>query len=174
MSLILSASLSINRSGLVAETQNAGDDQAQRLIHRDEKKAGEQNHENNKPRRYKGLAARGPRNLGTFGAYFLKEFQRVSHIPSLGVPSVGVVHLTLGRSARKPRERTEIPCPCDVPLRVTISWQKASPKNQGAEPEGRAPQCSLIINRERNANSIFGRPERLACRQTRRYGLGLR
>ncbi|PZR81256.1 MAG: hypothetical protein DLM68_18190 [Hyphomicrobiales bacterium] len=36
-----------------------------------------------------------------------------------------------------------------------ISWQKASPKNQGAEPEGHAPQVSLIINRARNANSIL-------------------
>jgi hypothetical protein len=88
MSLTLSAPLSINASGLVAETQNAGDDQAQHLIHRDEEKAGEQDHENNEPRRYKGLAARGPRNLGTFGAYLLKEFQRVSHMQTLGVPSV--------------------------------------------------------------------------------------
>jgi hypothetical protein len=36
-----------------------------------------------------------------------------------------------------------------------ISWQNAAPKNQGAEPEGHAPQFSLIINTTRNANSIF-------------------
>jgi hypothetical protein len=76
------------RSGrpLVAKTQNAGDDEAQRLIHRDEKKAGEQNHENNKPRRDQGLAARRPRHFGAFGANLLKEFQRVGHF--FGVPSI--------------------------------------------------------------------------------------
>jgi hypothetical protein len=93
----------------MAETKNAGDDQAQRLIHRDEKKTGEQDHENNEPRRYKGFAACGPRNLGAFGADLLKEFQRVSHMPSLGVPSLGAVHLTLRLLARKPRERA-VPC----------------------------------------------------------------
>ncbi len=75
----------------MTKTQNGADDEAQRLIHRDEKKAGEQDHENNKPRRDQGLAARRPRHLGAFGADLLKEFQRVGHIfgaPSLGVPSI--------------------------------------------------------------------------------------
>ena len=65
-------------------TQNRGDDEAQRLIHSDEKKAGEQDHENNKPRGYQGLAARRPRNLGALGADLLKEFQRVRHF--FGIP----------------------------------------------------------------------------------------
>jgi hypothetical protein len=75
----------------VAETQNGADDEAQRLIHRDEKKAGEQDHKNNKPGRDQGLAARRPRNLGAFGAHLLKEFQRVGHfsgVQPLGVPSI--------------------------------------------------------------------------------------
>jgi hypothetical protein len=72
------------KHALTADTQNAGDDEAQHPIHRDEKKAGEQDHEKNKPRRDQGLAARRPRHLGAFGADLLKEFQRVSHF--FGVP----------------------------------------------------------------------------------------
>ena len=71
---------------LMTDTQNAGDDEAKRPIHRDEKKAGEQDHEKNKPRRDQGLAARRPRDLGAFGTDLLKEFQRVSHF--FGVPSL--------------------------------------------------------------------------------------
>jgi len=55
------------------------------------KKAGEEDHEKNKPRRDQGLAARGPRHLGAFGADLLKEFQRVNHffeVPSLAVPPI--------------------------------------------------------------------------------------
>ncbi len=70
----------------MAHTQDAGDDETQRLVNRDEKKAGEQDHENNEPRRDHGLAARRPRNLGALGADLLKEFQRISHF--FGVPSL--------------------------------------------------------------------------------------
>ena len=70
----------------MAETQNAGDDEAQRPIHRDKKKAGEQDHEKNKPRRDQCLAARRPCHLGAFGADLLKEFQRIDHIFSM--PSI--------------------------------------------------------------------------------------
>ena len=140
------------RSGrpLVAKTQNAGDDEAQRLIHRDEKKAGEQNHENNKPRRDQGLAARRPSDLGTLGADLLKEFQGISHF--FGVPSI--TKLLEAADSRKCLNRIT---PRSRPRNAgnTRSWQKASPKNQGAEPEGRAPQFSFIINGTRNANSIF-------------------
>ena len=82
-------------------------------------------------------------DLGTFGADLLKEFQRVSHF--FGVPSISKLLVA-------------VPHPCHVPFKTTISGNQINgkrQKNQGAEPEGHAPQFSLIINSTRNANSNF-------------------
>jgi hypothetical protein len=69
----------------------------------------------------------------------------------------------------KPRGFAEVPKPYHVTFKTTKCGKheklakSIAKKNQGAEPEGHAPQFSLIINRARNANSIFwlaGTPRR--------------
>jgi hypothetical protein len=68
----------------MTDTQNAGDDEAERPIHRDKEKTSEEDHEKDESRRDQGLAAGRPSDLGTFGADLLKEFQRVGHF--FGIP----------------------------------------------------------------------------------------
>jgi hypothetical protein len=51
----------------------------QALIDGDEKQAGEQHHGDDEAGRDQGLAARGPGDLGAFGADFLQECERVDH-----------------------------------------------------------------------------------------------
>ena len=88
-------------TALTTKTQNAGDDETEYPIHRDEKKTGEQDHEKNKPRRDQGLPARRPSDLGAFGANLLKKFQRVSHF--FGVPSLGVAFISSCADSRESR-----------------------------------------------------------------------
>ena len=136
----------------MTQTQQTGDNEAESPIHRDKEKTGEQDHEKNKHRRDHGLLARGPSHFGGFSAHLLKEFQRIGHCRGESSRcSCAILEVLLWNSSRF----KAVPRPVISSLRSQQTENGAAKKNQGAEPEGHAPQLIFIIKDERNANPFL-------------------
>jgi hypothetical protein len=85
------------------QAQDECDEQAQPLIHRNEKETGENDHQDHEPGRDHGFAAGRPSDLAGFGAHILKKLEWIDHVRKTSRRDLG---RTAKKSGAQPKGRT--------------------------------------------------------------------